>query len=70
MTLHCASRLGVVSYLYENRLEIAYQIGLIAEIPIAMCAGDYFEKTALWLSMMPKLMIACKYQGKLQPPRK
>lgn len=46
MTLHCASRLGVLSYLYENRHEIAYQAGLIAEIPVAMCTGNYFEKNA------------------------
>lgn len=44
MTLHCASRLGVLSYLYENRHEIAYHAGLIAEIPIAMCTEDHFAK--------------------------
>ena len=46
MTLHCASRLGVISYLYEQRHEIAYHVGLIAEIPIAMCGAEYFSKNA------------------------
>ena len=42
MMLHCASRLGVISYLYETRHDIAYHVGLIAETPIAVCSGDYF----------------------------
>ena len=41
MVLHCASRLGVLSYLYENRNHIANSIGLISEVPIAMCSSDY-----------------------------
>ena len=41
MVLHSASRLGVLSYVYSQRHEIAYAIGLIAEIPIAMCSSDY-----------------------------
>ena len=41
MVLHCAGRLGVLSYLYKNRLEIANTIGLISEIPIALCSSDY-----------------------------
>jgi hypothetical protein len=41
MMLHCASRLGFVSFLYKYRQEIAYNIGLITEIPIALCNGDY-----------------------------
>lgn len=41
MVLHCASRIGFLSYLYQNRHELAYQVGLIAEIPIALCSGDY-----------------------------
>ena len=45
MILHCASRFGALSFLYENRHSIAYSIGLITEIPIAMCNSDYdFEK--------------------------
>lgn len=41
MTLHCFSRLGVLSYIFEKRHEIAYALGLIAEVPIAMCSSDY-----------------------------
>lgn len=45
MMLHCSSRIGFLSYLYQNRQEIAYQLGLIAEIPIALCSSDYdFDK--------------------------
>ncbi len=43
MILHCASRLGVISYLYNNRHDIAYRIGLRAEMPIAMCSGEYIS---------------------------
>lgn len=41
MVLHSASRLGVLSYLYKQRHEIAFALGMIAEIPIAMCNSDY-----------------------------
>ena len=41
MVLHCAGRLGLLSHLYENRHRIAYTIGLITEVPIAMCSSDY-----------------------------
>lgn len=41
MVLHCASRLGILSYLYKNRNEMAHVVGLISEVPIAMCSGDY-----------------------------
>lgn len=41
MTLHCASRLGLLSYLYQNRQEVALTFGLIKEIPIAVCSSDY-----------------------------
>lgn len=46
MMLHCAGRLGLISYLHNNRHEIAYTIGLITEIPIATCNGEYFAKQA------------------------
>jgi hypothetical protein len=46
MVLHCSSRLGFLSYLYEKRHTIAYSAGLIAEIPIAICKSDYsFKKS-------------------------
>lgn len=41
MVLHCAGRLGLLSRLYENRHRIAYTIGLITEVPIAMCSSGY-----------------------------
>jgi len=41
MILHCAARLGTLSFLYEQRHHIGYTVGLIAEIPIAMCTSDY-----------------------------
>jgi hypothetical protein len=45
MILHCASRVGFLSYLYQNRNEIAYTLGLTDELPIAMCNSDYdFDK--------------------------
>lgn len=41
MVLHCASRLGVISYLYQERHTIAHSVGLIADIPIAMCNSEF-----------------------------
>ena len=38
---HCAGRLGVLSYMYEKRHDIAFTIGFIAESPIALCSADY-----------------------------
>ena len=48
MIMHCGSRLGIISFLYQKRHAIAYSIGIIAEIPIAMCTSDYdFGKGAV-----------------------
>ena len=45
MILHCASRMNVLSYLFEHRHEIALGLGIIDEIPIAVCHHTYeFEK--------------------------
>jgi hypothetical protein len=45
MILHYAGRLGILDSLYQQRHSIAYNLGLIAEIPIAICNGDYdFDK--------------------------
>lgn len=41
MMLHCASRVGFLSYLYQHRHEIAFSLGLINEVPIATCSSDY-----------------------------
>lgn len=47
MMLHSASRLGILSRLYEERHQIALSVGLISEIPIASCSSDYDFNTAL-----------------------
>ena len=41
MMLHCASRIGFLSYVYEMRESIAYTMGVIEEIPIAICSSHY-----------------------------
>lgn len=41
MTLHCFSRLGLLSYVYEQRHELAYALGVVAEIPIPLCNSNY-----------------------------
>ncbi len=41
MVLHCSSRLGFLSYLYEQRQEIVYTLGIISELPIALCSSEY-----------------------------
>ncbi len=41
MALHCAGRLGLLAYLYQNRHEVAFTLGLIKEVPIAVCSTDY-----------------------------
>ncbi len=38
---HCAGRLGLLSYLYQERHTIALTIGLIVEKPIATCSHEY-----------------------------
>jgi hypothetical protein len=49
MVLHCASRLGTLSYLYEKRNDIAFSIGLISEIPMSMCSSNYQFSKKLFL---------------------
>ncbi|MFM7428901.1 MAG: hypothetical protein ACKO1F_03275 [Flammeovirgaceae bacterium] len=40
MALHCGCRLGFLDLIYQKRHVIAYTIGLIEEVPIAMCNSD------------------------------
>lgn len=40
MVLHCSVRLGLATWLYQNRQEIAYAFGLIEEPPITMCSHE------------------------------
>jgi len=44
MLLHCTSRLGFVSYVYQQRHEIAFSLGLTAEKVIAMCNSNYHKE--------------------------
>ncbi len=41
MALHSGYRVGILDQLYQKRHEIAYTIGIIAEIPIAMCNSKF-----------------------------
>jgi hypothetical protein len=41
MFLHCMSRLGMVEYIFKQRHSIAHTLGIIDEIPMAMCDSDY-----------------------------
>lgn len=41
MMLHCAGRIGLLSYLYEQRHHIALALGMIDEIPMTMCSYEY-----------------------------
>ena len=41
MITHCAGRLGFLSYLYQQRHEIANALGLIEEKPIAVCGSEF-----------------------------
>jgi len=43
LVLHCAGRTGFLSFLYKQRHEIAYTLGLIDEVPIAVCSTAYFS---------------------------
>lgn len=47
MALHCACRLGVLDELYERRHQIAVSLGLLAEVPIAVCGHKYDPGTSL-----------------------
>jgi hypothetical protein len=43
MTLHCAGRLGILSWIYEQRHVIAFELGLEKERPIAECGSGYLD---------------------------
>lgn len=43
MTLHCAGRLSVLSWIYEQRQQIAFELGLVDERPIAVCGSGYLD---------------------------
>lgn len=41
MTMHCAGRLGVLSYLYKNQEVIVQTLGLEIEHVISLCSSKY-----------------------------
>lgn len=41
MTMHCAGRLGVLSYLYKNQEVIIQTLGLEIEHVISLCSSKY-----------------------------
>ncbi len=49
MVLHCAGRLGLLNQLYQKRHAIAYSVGIIQEVPIAICSSDYSQTKAIIL---------------------
>lgn len=49
MTLHCMCRIGILSYLYQQRFEIAYYFNLIKEVPMALCGSDYTPQEGIVL---------------------
>lgn len=47
LIIHSASRLGVLSYVFAHRYEIAYSLGLEKERTISTCNADYFQDLTL-----------------------
>jgi hypothetical protein len=41
MVLHCSVRLGLATWIYQNRLAIAYSFGFLEERPITMCGHEH-----------------------------
>lgn len=50
MMLHCASRLGMLEHLYQQRHQIAFRLGWISDIPVPLCNSDYHFKNELGIS--------------------
>jgi len=72
MVLHCASRLGILSHVYKQRHEIAFALGLIDEIPIALCSeadfangatllisNDHHESTPSYFNHAAEIVLYC-----------
>jgi hypothetical protein len=41
LALHCASILGFIDYVYNQRHDISIAVGLIEEAPITLCGSRY-----------------------------
>lgn len=39
--LHCAGRIGLLTYIYGQRHQIALALGMIDELPMTMCSHEY-----------------------------
>ncbi len=46
MTLHCASRLDWLDYLYAKRHSIAYSLGISVEQVITSCGFNYYQDSS------------------------
>lgn len=71
MALHCSSRLGVLSVLYENRYDIMVALKMISEKPIPLCDKDYFAGKHLVTStdaQVPNLYIVVAHEINLFSP--
>jgi hypothetical protein len=42
MVLHASSRLGVLTYIYQNKGHIAFSLGLATEQPITECSSEFY----------------------------
>jgi hypothetical protein len=51
LSLHCASRLGVIYYLFNQNSKESFllSIGLIDEISISICSNDFQPKNRVYL---------------------
>ena len=49
LMIHTSGRLGLISYVYTHRHDIAYAIGFAGEKVIAVCSGAYFQQTGILL---------------------
>jgi hypothetical protein len=54
MTLHCATKLGVIDHLYRNRHHIGIALGMLSEMPVAMCGSQYNHPTKIIVSPVDK----------------
>ena len=47
LVLHCASRVGLLSHIYQERHQIAFFLGIVDELPIALCGTSHFDSQQL-----------------------
>lgn len=51
MVLHCAVRTGLFNYLYQQRHEIAFALGIVDEVPITECGHKYFDGSGFYVDV-------------------